>query len=98
MGGLFNLECSMPFRTVLWRDLKPGDLIYYFVPRGRSELRPGDRAHGPFVVVDPSKAKLRNMNGIELCLSKVIPLVLDESAYLPRDDGGGPGAREVLQQ
>jgi hypothetical protein len=68
------LHCRMRFREVDWDELRPGDTVYYYVPRPRQR----GQAYGPFVVADPARCRLRNHNGVEMSLPRVQPVLLDE--------------------
>jgi hypothetical protein len=66
------LECRFQFEEIAWDDLAIGDEIFYYIPKKR---KAPEFAHGPFVVVDPKKRKLRNQQGVEVCLPSVQPVL-----------------------
>jgi hypothetical protein len=64
-----KLTTFQEFKEVPWQELKIGDKIYY-------EYDYHHIAHGPFVVIDPEKCIIKNINDCELCLPKIKPLRL----------------------
>lgn len=63
---------------VAWEQLIPGETIYYRIPR-----IPKFTPIGPFVVIDPTIFRLRNMGGVEMNLPAVMPIRLYEPGTSP---------------
>lgn len=78
------LETVAPFRPVAWKDLRPGDPVYYVTEyRDPSDGRWRKHCHGPFVVVDPAAGELSNLNGVSIRFN---PAKLQPLRLVPADD------------
>lgn len=62
MSNSIWLEASVKFLKTSWDEIQDGDVVYYQIIRRHKD----DHAHGPFVVVDKSRHRLRNGNGVEI--------------------------------
>lgn len=49
-------EVTCEFEKLTWDQVKAGDEVYYLA---------GQRAHGPFLIIDPKTRKIRNRYGAE---------------------------------
>lgn len=62
MSNNIWLEAFVKFIKISWDEVQDGDVIYYQILRRHQD----DNAHGPFIVVDKTRNRLRNGNGVEL--------------------------------
>jgi len=56
------LEAAVKFLKISWEDVLDGDVVYYRIIRRHHD----NNAHGPFIVVDKTRGRLRNGSGFEL--------------------------------
>jgi len=80
------------FRHVAWDELRPGDVVYYAILRGRAAVPDDDPIHGPFTVVDPASGRLRNGQGVELPMAryKLQLMVQDDESERCREEPAVP--------
>jgi len=62
MSDSIWLEASVKFLKTSWEEVQDGDVVYYQIIRRHHD----NNAHGPFIVVDKPRGRLRNGNGVEL--------------------------------
>ena len=56
------LETMVKFLKISWDEIQDGDVVYYQIKSRYHD----NHAHGPFVVVDKFRHRLRNPQGVEL--------------------------------
>ena len=76
-GTLTRVPVHMIVRVVTWRELSRGDRVWYLIPDGRGLVDP-DAVIGPFTVADPAVRRLRNQNGVELCVGARLVMLVRE--------------------
>lgn len=72
LGEIVLREIVAKFKVTSWEKLYIGQTMYYLVPNHYRQV------HGPFVVVDPAQGRLKNMNGVQMNLPNVLPVLLYE--------------------